>query len=42
MKKPQIVAIVAVVLGLIVIYNAAYTVGQAQQAVLGLRGSGRV
>ena len=34
MKKSQIVAIVAVVLGLIVIYNSAYTVGQAQQAVI--------
>jgi regulator of protease activity HflC (stomatin/prohibitin superfamily) len=34
MKKSTIVILVAIVLGLIVIYNAAYTVGQAEQAVI--------
>ena len=34
MKKSTIIALVAIVLVLVVIYNGAYTVGQAQQAVI--------
>ena len=34
MKKSTIIALVAVLIGLIVIYNAAYTVGQAEQVVI--------
>ena len=34
MKKSTIVVLVAILLGLIVIYNGAYTVGQAEQAVI--------